>query len=123
MDKDKIFIGDLFQDFCTSRNITLQTVIPGHRQSLGATERRHAHFRGIIDHIIGNRKSNSLPSKEWGEFSAMAALHLNSQVQQYDGFTPRQRAFWAGAEITDWEGGQPEFSDFTKPVTAPPRKR
>ena len=87
VDKDKRFVGEIFQDFCTHRNITLQTVIPGHHQSLGATERRHGHFRGILDHIIGNRKSNCLSSKEWKEFSAMTALHLNSQVRQYDGFT------------------------------------
>ena len=91
VDKDERSIGNIFQDFCTSRNITLQTVIPGHHQSLGATERRHAHFRGIIDHIIGNRKSNCLSNKQWGEISAMAALRLNSQVQQYGGFTPGQR--------------------------------
>ena len=56
--KDKRFTGGIFQDFCADRNIISQTVIPGHHQSLGATERRRAHFRGIIDHIIGGRKTN-----------------------------------------------------------------
>ena len=88
VDKDKRFIGEIPQDFCTYHNIVMQTVIPRHHQSLGATERRRVHFRGIIDHIICNRKSNCLSSKEWKEFSAMTALHLNSQVQQYGGFTP-----------------------------------
>ena len=52
VDKDKRFIGEICQDFCTGHNIISQTSIPGHHQSLGATERRRAHFRGIIDHII-----------------------------------------------------------------------
>ena len=122
-DKDKRFVGKIFQDFRTSRNITLQTVIPGHHQSLGATERRHGHFRGILDHIIGNRKSNFLPSKDRKEFSAMAALHLNSQVQQYDGFTPGQRVFGRTPKLPIGTAGNPNFSDFMKPVTAPTTKR
>ena len=88
VDKDKRFIGEAFRGFRTLRNITLQTVIPGHHQSLGATERTHAYFRGIIDRIIGNRKSNCSTHNEWKEFPAMTAIRLNSQVQQYDGFTP-----------------------------------
>ena len=52
VDKDMRFIGGNSHDFCSPRNIVLQTVIPGHHQSLGATERRHANFRGIIDNII-----------------------------------------------------------------------
>ena len=123
VDKDERFIGEIFQDFCTYHNIVLQTAIPGHRQSLGATERRRAHFRGIIDHIIGNRKSNCSPSKEWGEFSAMAALHLNSQVQQYGGFTPGQRAFGRAPKLPIGTAGNPNFSDFMKPVTSPTTKR
>ena len=90
-DKDKRCTGEVPQDFCTPRNITLQNVIPRHHQSIGATDRTHAHFRGIVDHVIGNSKSNFLPRKEWGEFSAMAALRLNSQALQYDGFTPGRR--------------------------------
>ena len=57
--KDSEFTGEIVQDFCTCRNIVLETVIPGHHQSLGATERRRGHFRTIIDHIIGNKKENS----------------------------------------------------------------
>ena len=40
----KIRWVEFTQDFCTSHNITLQTAIPGHHQSLGATERTHAQF-------------------------------------------------------------------------------
>merc|ERR1712112_176904 len=111
-----------FQDFCTHRNITLQTVIPGHHQSLGATERRHGHFRGILDHIIGNRKSNCLSHKEWKDFSAMTALHLNSQVQLYDGFTPGKRVFGRTPKLPIGTVGNPNFPDFMKPVTAPTTK-
>ena len=49
----------------------------------------------------------------------MAAMHLNSQVQQYDGFTPVGRVFWQGAEITLWVGWRSFFEDFTNPVDAP----
>ena len=122
VDKDKRFTGEIFQDFCTSRNITLQTVIPGHHQSLGATERTHAHFRGIIDHVIGNRKSNCLSNKQWREFSAMAALHLNSQVRQYDGFTPGQRVFGRTPKLPIGTVSNPNFTDFTNPIAAPTTK-
>ena len=56
VDKDMGFIGKIFQDFFSPRNIVLQTVIPGHLQSLGAEERRRGQFRDIVDHIVGNRK-------------------------------------------------------------------
>ena len=120
--KDKRFTGEIFQDFCTARNITLQTVIPGHHQSLGATERRHAHFRGIIDHIIGNRKSNCLSHKEWGEFSDTAALHLNSEVRQYDGFTPGRRVLGRAPKWPIGTVGNRNFTDPMKPIAAPTTK-
>ena len=107
--KDKRFSGEVFQDFRTSHNITLQAVIPGHHQSLGATERTHALFRGIIDRVIGNRKSNCLPNKEWVEFPDMASLHLNSQVQQYDGFTPGHRVFGRTPKLPIGAAGNPNF--------------
>ena len=53
--KDARFIGNVFHEFRTTRNIVLQAVMPGHRQSLGATGRRHGMFRSIIDHAIGNK--------------------------------------------------------------------
>ena len=56
VDKAPMPIGEVFQDFCTSRNIVLQSVIPGRHQSLGAAERRHGHFRMIIDYTIGGKK-------------------------------------------------------------------
>ena len=64
--KDSRFIGKVFQEFRTARNIVLQTVIPGHHQSLGGAERRHGLFRSIMDHAIGNKKTNSSSRKEGG---------------------------------------------------------
>ena len=64
--KDSRFIGNVFRDFCTARNIVLQAVIPGHHQSLGETERRHGLFRSIIAHVVGNKKPNSPSRGEWG---------------------------------------------------------
>ena len=92
-DKDSRFSGGISQEFRTSRNIALQTVIPGHRQSLGGTERRRGHFRMTIGHMVGNKKPNSSGRKEWRGFAAMAMMRLNSQVRQFEGFTPRQRDF------------------------------
>ena len=65
---DSGFIGEVFQEFCNARNIALQTAIPGHHQSLGATERRGVLFRSFIEHVIGNRKPNRSSQKEWGGF-------------------------------------------------------
>ena len=39
VDKYSLFIGRDFQDPRTACNIALQTVIPGHRQSMGAAAR------------------------------------------------------------------------------------
>ena len=37
-DQDAMFIGEEFPQFCTEHDVTLQTVIPVRRQSLGSTE-------------------------------------------------------------------------------------
>ena len=68
-------------------------MIPGHHQSLGATERRHRLFRVIIDHVIGESNPKKLNSKEWKEFASMTMMRLISQVQQYEGFTPGRSVF------------------------------
>ena len=47
-DKDAMFVGEIFQGFCTGRNVALQAVIRGIRQSLGGAGRRHGLFRGIV---------------------------------------------------------------------------
>ena len=52
-DEESRFIGKASRGFLNARNIVSQTVIPGHRQSLGATERSHGLFRSIIDHVMG----------------------------------------------------------------------
>ena len=52
---DSRLIGKISQDFCTSRNICPQAVIPGRHQSLGAVELRLGHFRLTSDHTNGNR--------------------------------------------------------------------
>jgi len=62
-DKESRVVGGIFQDFCTTRNIILQTAIPGHHQSLGATERRRRLFRFITDHVDGERKPKKLNNK------------------------------------------------------------
>ena len=102
--KDSRFIGEVFQEFCNARNITLHAVIPGHRQSLGATERRHGLFRTIIDHVIGNRKPNSLGRKEWDVFAAMTMMRLNSLVRKFGGFAPGRRVCGGAFEMPIRDG-------------------
>ena len=46
------------------------------------------------------------PLQEWKQFASMRTFHLNSQVQQYGGFTDGERVLWGGgAENADWVGG------------------
>ena len=120
--KDSRFIRKIFREFRTSHNIILQTVIPGHHQSLGATERRHRLFRTSIDHVIGGRKPKNLRNKEWEEFDAMATMRLNSQVQQYGGFTPWERVFGRAPKLPIGAVGNPFFEDFMNSSDAPTTK-
>ena len=83
-------MGGVFQDFRPSRNVVSKSVTPGHHQSLRAAERRHGHFRTIVDHIIGNRKANwstqkveRIPGDDYDSFK--------SHVQQFGGFSHGQR--------------------------------
>ena len=116
--EDSRFIGKVPREFSTARNIVSQTVIPGHHQSLGETERRHGLFRTTIDHVVGNKKPNSLGRKEWGEFSAMATMRLNSQVLKFGGSAPRQRVSGRTPEMPFGAVGNPHFWDFTNPKEA-----
>ena len=103
-DKDKRFIGKVRQAFCTTRNITLQAVIPGHRQSLGATGRRRAHFRGIVDRIIGNRKSNCFHIRNGGNFRLwLLYTSIHRCVIMAD--LLRGSVFSGGRQIADLDGG------------------
>ena len=113
--KDSRFTGEVFQEFRTARNVVLQTVIPGHHQSLGATERGRGLFRSLIDHLVGGKKPNSPSRKEWGEFSAMTMMRLNAQVRQFGGFAPGQRVFGRKTEIPIGALRNPHFCGFYEP--------
>ena len=106
------YTGWVFQYFCTSRNIALKAVIPGHPRSLGATERRRGHFRMVIDHMIGNKKANCLGGKEWAGFADMATIRLNGQVQKFDGSTHGQRVSGGDSKNADWGGRKSAFWGF-----------
>ena len=118
--KDMGFIEKVLRGFGTSRNILLHTVIPGHRQSLGAAERRRGHFRTAIKHIIANSKENCSARKEWWEFPEMATMHLNHapQVQQFEGFAPGGGVFARAPKLPIGAAGNPNFADFTNPKDA-----
>ena len=63
--KDIRLIANAFRDFGTKRNITLRKVIPGHLQSLGATDRRHRDFMDVTEQLTGKKKHNNAPSNDW----------------------------------------------------------
>ena len=52
----------------------------------------------------------------------MAALHINSQVRQYDGFTPGHRVSGWAPKLPIGTLGNPNFADFTNPIAAPAAK-
>ena len=72
----------------------------------------------IIDHIIGNRKSNGSKRKEWEEFPAMTMMHFNSQVQRFSGFAHGQRVFGRAPKSPIGAVSNPHFSDFANPKEA-----
>ena len=75
-----------------------------------------------IDHLVGNNKANCLGRKERGGFPAMAMMRLNSQVQQFGGFTPGGRGgggvFGMTPKMPIGAAGSPHFEDFTNPKEA-----
>ena len=52
----------------------------------------------------------------------MDALRLNSQLQQYDGFTPGQRVFGGTPKLPIGTVDNPNFNDCMNPKTAPTTK-
>ena len=121
-DKDSRFVGGVFHEFRTTRNIIPQSVIPGNHQSLGATGSRDGLFRTSMDHVIGNRKPSSLVRREWGEFAAMTTMRLNSQVRQFGGFAPGRRVFGRTPKMPIGAAGNPHFDDFMNQKEAPAAK-
>ena len=107
--KDSIFIGGIFQAFRTARNIVSQTVIPGHRQSSGAAERRRGNFRTIIDHMIGNKTPNSSRRKEWWGIRGNeddASKFTGGTIWRIHTWAKR---FWSDTENAYWRSGQSAF--------------
>ena len=51
-DRDSRFVGSEFARFRNGKSVTLQTVIPGRHQSLGATEMGHMYFKDITTQTI-----------------------------------------------------------------------
>ena len=98
--KDSRFIGKFPRDFSPSRNIILQTAIPGHHQSLGSTERRRRLFRSIIDHVVGERKQEILNNKEWVEICRHVHDALKFTSSAVWRFYTGAKSFRANAKIT-----------------------
>ena len=55
-DKGPMCTGAEVRQFRTDRDIAIQKVIPGHRQSLGEDERRNSYFRDIAQQIKDRQK-------------------------------------------------------------------
>ena len=57
-------MGEVAQ-LCRENSVTLQTIIHGHRQSLGATERGggHLYFKDIKKPVIDDRKRKKVEVK------------------------------------------------------------
>ena len=79
-------------------------------------------FRTITDHVIGEGKPKIREIKTGVGFAPTTMMRLNSQVQQYGGFTPGPRVFGRTPKLPTGAVGIPFFEDFTNPVDAPAAK-
>ena len=100
--KDKRFPGGIFQDFCAYRDIISQAVIPGNRQSLGAAERRNAHFRGTIDRIIGKSQAKFFAAETMAWISGYGCATLKFASAAVRWFYSGATGFWENAKIANW---------------------
>ena len=109
-DKDSRFLrlGE-FSRFRNEGNITLQTAIPGRRQSLGSGERRHMYFKDIKLQIIDKRMNRQTKPVDWQEYASLSMLHLDPQSLQYDGFTPGERVSGRTPRVPIGAAGKPIF--------------
>ena len=64
-DKDPRSTWAQISQICRDHNISLQTVIRGDHQSLGATERRHMYYKDTTQQIIDAAKRIKIESKDW----------------------------------------------------------
>ena len=71
-----------------------------------------------IDHIIRHRKANWPTQQSGGGSPAMTMMHLNSQAQQFGGFTPGQRVFGRTPKMPTGAVSNPHFTDFMNPKDA-----
>ena len=98
--------------FRNGRNITLQTVIPGHLPSLGATGRRRVYIQDITQQIIDKRKNNQINPVEWQEYASLSMVQLSSQAKQCDDFTPSRRVSGRAPEMPIGSADVPNLCDF-----------
>ena len=108
-DKDSMFTCSKSSQFCNERNITLQTVIPGHQQSLGATERGRMNFKDISQQFIDKGTKRTMDNVYLQDRAAICALHFRPQVQQYGGFTPMHRVFGRAPRLPIGAACSPNF--------------
>ena len=77
------------------------------------------YFKDISPQIKDNRKNKQMRPVDWKEYDAFSMLRLNSEVKQYDGFTPRHRVFGRTPKMPTGAVSNPGFCDFANPKGSP----
>ena len=117
--KDTMFIWSKLPKFCNERNITLQTVIPGHHQCLGGDEMARMHFTEITHEIIDKRTKRKIEAVDWQEYASMCTMRLDWQVRKYDVFAPGRRVSGRARTSPIGAADIPHFRDFTTRCDSP----
>ena len=103
--KDAIFSRKASPLLRDRRNIPLQTVIHGHRQSLGCTERGHMHVRAILSQIKDKRmKKNRI--RRLAIICGVRDVSVKFASATIRRFYAGETSFRTGAQNADWGGGQ-----------------
>ena len=102
--------------FRNERDITLQKVIHGRRQNLGADERRNRHFKDISKQIKDKRGDKQIRPVDWQSYASLSMLRLNSK---YAVFTPVRRVSGRAPKMPIGAAANPFYNGFMNSADAP----
>ena len=71
------------------------------------------YFSYTAQQILDKRKIKKIETVDRKEYASMCIPRMNSQVPQYDGFTPGQRDFGRSPKLQIGAADGPHFRDFT----------
>ena len=77
------------------------------------------YFKDIMHKIVDKRTKRKIENVDWEEYADIFILHLNTQAQQYGGFTPARRVSDRTPELPIANVGIPRFRYFTNPGDPP----